>query len=64
MIPDDERREATLLLLFAVHMLAMTPNGDTLTLPEYRQWLGAAGFSEVATVEAPAPSPLILARRP
>ena len=62
-VPDDERREALFPLLFAVNMLAMTTDGDTFTMSEYRQWLRDAGFKEVMTVEAPSPSPLILARR-
>jgi ubiquinone/menaquinone biosynthesis C-methylase UbiE len=62
-IPDDQRRETLFPLLFAVNMLAMTPDGDTFTMSEYRQWLGDAGFQEVTTVEAPSPSPLILARK-
>jgi hypothetical protein len=62
-IPDDERREALFPLLFAVNMLAMTTDGDTYTMSEYRQWLRDAGFKEIMTVEAPSPSPLILARK-
>ncbi|MBV8865771.1 MAG: hypothetical protein JO210_10295 [Acidobacteriaceae bacterium] len=62
-IPDEQRREALFPLLFAVSMLAVTLEGDTFTLSEYRQWLRAAGFDEVLTIEAPAPSPLILARK-
>jgi hypothetical protein len=42
-------------------MLAMTADGGTFTMSEYRQWLRDAGFKEVMTVEAPSPSPLILA---
>jgi hypothetical protein len=44
-------------------MLAMTTDGDTFTMSEYRQWLQDAGFKEVITVEAPSPSPLILAHK-
>jgi 2-polyprenyl-3-methyl-5-hydroxy-6-metoxy-1,4-benzoquinol methylase len=62
-IPDEERREALFPLLFAVNMLVMTPEGNTFTMSEYRQWLEGAKFSEVLTVEAPSLSPLILARR-
>lgn len=36
--------------------------GDTFTLSELRTWLEAAGFQSVETLEAPAPSPLIVAR--
>jgi len=63
-VPDDERSNALFPLLFAVNMLASTPDGDTFTLSEYREWLQAAGFGEVITMEAPAPSPLIFARKP
>jgi ubiquinone/menaquinone biosynthesis C-methylase UbiE len=62
-IPDEERREAHLPLLFAASMLAVTPEGDTFTLSEYRDWLQAAGFTQVTTVDAPSPSPLIIARK-
>lgn len=62
-IPDDERCEALFPLLFAVNMLAVTPEGDTFTRAQYEKWLLAAGFGEVLTIEAPAPSPLILARK-
>jgi SAM-dependent methyltransferase len=62
-IPDEERRETLFPLLFAVNMLAVTPEGDTFTLSEYRHWLQAAGFGQVVTVDAPSPSPLILARK-
>jgi hypothetical protein len=48
-------------LLFSVHMLVNTEDGDTFTLAEYRTWLEKAGFTNVRTLEAPAPSPLILA---
>lgn len=63
MIPDDERRETVFPLLFAVNMLAHTADGDCFTLREYEQWLTAAGFSGIRTVENPGPSPLILATR-
>jgi hypothetical protein len=62
-IPDEERRDLLFPLLFAVNMLALTPESDTFTMSEYRLWLQAAGFGEVLTIEAPAPSPLILARK-
>ena len=62
-IPDEERREAIFPLLFAVYMLVMTPEGNTFTMSEYRQWLEGAKFTEVLTVEAPSLSPLLLARK-
>jgi ubiquinone/menaquinone biosynthesis C-methylase UbiE len=63
-IPDDERRAAAYPLLFAVNMLVNTEEGDTFTLAQYRQWLEAAGFHQVRTLEAPSPSPLIVASKP
>lgn len=62
-IPDDERKSALLPLIFAVLMLANTEEGDTFTLHEYREWLEAAGFQNIHTIEAPAPSPLIAANK-
>lgn len=37
MLPDEERQEATMPLLFAVNMLVNTDEGDTFTFSEYRQ---------------------------
>ena len=51
-------------LLFAIHMLVLTDNGNTFTLAEYRHWLLNAGFVHVRIVAVPAPSPLILATKP
>lgn len=63
MVPDEERREATLALLFAVNMLVNTEEGDAFTFGEYRQWLEASGFGDVREVEIPAPSPVIVATK-
>lgn len=63
MIPDEERREATFPLLFAVNMLVHTSDGDCFTMSEYQAWLDAAGFQRVETVDNPGPSPLIVATR-
>jgi SAM-dependent methyltransferase len=62
-IPDDERKSAFMPLIFAVLMLAITQEGDTFTLCEYHEWLKTAGFHDIHTIQAPAPSPLILARK-
>jgi ubiquinone/menaquinone biosynthesis C-methylase UbiE len=58
---DEERKMETFPLLFAVNMLVNTEDGDTFTLSELRTWLKEAGFKTVETLEAPAPSPLIVA---
>lgn len=50
-------------LIFAVNMLVNTEKGDTFSLEEIRGWLEAAGFNDVRSLEAPSPSPLILATK-
>ena len=62
-VPDDDRRGPLMPLLFALHMLVLTDHGDAFTLVEYKKWLMNAGFVDVRTVAAPAPSPLILATK-
>jgi 2-polyprenyl-3-methyl-5-hydroxy-6-metoxy-1,4-benzoquinol methylase len=63
LIPDDQRKTAFMPLIFAVLMLAETEEGDTFTLHEYREWLEIVGFRDIRTIEAPVPSPLILAKK-
>ncbi len=60
-LADEGRRENALALLFAINMLVNTEEGDTFTYNELRQWLEQAEFQQVYTIEAPAPSPLIVA---
>ena len=61
---DDNRASATMGLLFAVNMLVNTEDGDTFSFTEISAWLREAGFENPRTVEAPGPSPLILATKP
>lgn len=51
-------------MLFAVNMLINTDHGDTFSFNEIAGWLGEAGFANPRTLDAPGPSPLILADRP
>jgi SAM-dependent methyltransferase len=51
-------------LLFAVNMLVATDNGDTFSFEEISVWLKEAGFVNPRTLDAPGPSPLILATKP
>jgi ubiquinone/menaquinone biosynthesis C-methylase UbiE len=51
-------------LFFAVNMLVNTDNGDTYSFEEISNWLEDAGFVNARTLEAPGPSPLILATKP
>ena len=51
-------------LFFAVNMLVNTDTGDTYSFEEISAWLKQAGFVNPRTLEAPGPSPLILATKP
>jgi ubiquinone/menaquinone biosynthesis C-methylase UbiE len=51
-------------LFFAVNMLVNTDNGDAYSFEEIQGWLQKAGFVNTRTLEAPGPSPLILATKP
>jgi SAM-dependent methyltransferase len=61
---NDERTEPLPSLIFAVNMLVNTERGDTFSFNEITMWLEEAGFKNVRTVEAPGPSPLVLATKP
>lgn len=63
-VMNDDRTGPANAAIFAVNMLVHTDNGNTFTLPEMSKWLTAAGFVNVRTFPAPAPSPLILADKP
>jgi 3-hydroxy-5-methyl-1-naphthoate 3-O-methyltransferase len=51
-------------LFFAVNMLVNTDVGNTYSFEEISFWLKDAGFVNPRTVDAPGPSPLILANKP
>ena len=61
---NNERTEPTHALMFAVQMLVNTEKGDTFSFDEIKSWLEDAGFKKVRKLEAPGPSPLILATKP
>jgi hypothetical protein len=63
-VPNDERTGPPNALIFAVNMVVNTEEGDTFTFQEISQWLKEAGFIKPRQLEAPAPSPLILANKP
>lgn len=50
-------------LLFAVNMLVHTDAGSTYSFEEISDWLKDAGFTDMQSIPAPAPSPLIVAQR-
>jgi ubiquinone/menaquinone biosynthesis C-methylase UbiE len=61
---NDRRTEPTHSLMFAVQMLVNTERGDTFSFNEIKSWLEDAGFKKVRKLEAPGPSPLLLATKP
>jgi ubiquinone/menaquinone biosynthesis C-methylase UbiE len=61
---NDDRTKPLHSLMFAVQMLVNTEKGDTFSFNEIKNWLEEAGFKKVRKVEAPGPSPLILATKP
>ena len=61
---NDERTEPLPSLIFAVTMLVNTQKGDTFSFNEIKSWLEEAGFKNARTLEAPGPSPLVLATKP
>jgi 2-polyprenyl-3-methyl-5-hydroxy-6-metoxy-1,4-benzoquinol methylase len=63
-MPNEDRTGPPTPLIFAVNMLLHTKEGDTFTFAEIADWLKEAGFVKPRLLEAPAPSPLVLATRP
>ena len=61
---NDDRTGPPQGLIFAVNMLVNTDNGNTYSVKEIGEWLKSAGFVNVRTIEAPGPSPIILATKP
>jgi 3-hydroxy-5-methyl-1-naphthoate 3-O-methyltransferase len=50
-------------LIFAVNMLVNTDEGGTYSFEEISEWLREAGFENPRLLEAPGPSPLVLATK-
>ena len=63
-LANDERTGPPVPLIFGINMLIHTEVGDVFTFGEVAAWLREAGFVRPRLLEAPAPSPLILATRP
>jgi hypothetical protein len=61
---NDDRTKPLPSLMFSVQMLVNTEKGDTFSFKEIKEWLEDAGFTKVRKLEAPGPSPLILATKP
>jgi ubiquinone/menaquinone biosynthesis C-methylase UbiE len=61
---NDDRTGPLPSLMFAVQMLVNTEKGDAFSFNEIKSWLQEAGFKKVRKLQAPGPSPLILATKP
>ena len=61
---NDDRTKPLPSLMFSVQMLVNTEKGGTFSFNEIKTWLEDAGFKKVRKLEAPGPSPLILATKP
>jgi hypothetical protein len=61
---NADRRGPVVGLFFAINMLVNTENGNTYSFEEIAGWLAGIGFINARLVEAPGPSPLILAEKP
>ena len=61
---NDDRTKPLPSLMFAVQMLVNTEKGDTFSFNQIKNWLEEAGFKKVRKLEAPGPSPLVLATKP
>jgi SAM-dependent methyltransferase len=61
---NDQRTGPPPSLLFAVQMLVNTEKGDTFSFNEIKSWLEDVGFKKVRKLQAPGPSPLVLATKP
>ncbi len=61
---NKERTGPMMGLIFTLNMLVHTDQGTTFSFEEVKEWLEAIGFVNIRTMEAPAPSPLILADKP
>jgi ubiquinone/menaquinone biosynthesis C-methylase UbiE len=60
---NDERTEPAASLMFAVNMLVNTEHGDTFSFNEIKTWLEEAGLKDARLLDAPGPSPLVLATK-
>jgi ubiquinone/menaquinone biosynthesis C-methylase UbiE len=61
---NADRTGPVAALFFAVNMLVNTDTGDTYSFEEISAWLIEVGFINPRTLEAPGPSPLVLATKP
>ncbi|HEX8523282.1 MAG TPA: methyltransferase [Tepidisphaeraceae bacterium] len=62
-LANEDRSGPPNAMIFAVNMLVNTTEGDTFTFGEISCWLREAHFGNIRTLDAPGPSPMILATK-
>jgi len=60
-VVNDDRSGPLPVLIFGANMLVNTDEGDVFSFEEISNWLRDAGFENPRTIDAPGPSPLIVA---
>lgn len=60
---NDDHTGPSIPLIFSVNMLINTKTGRAFSFAEISSWLRSTGFGEIRTLDAPGPSPLILANK-
>jgi precorrin-6B methylase 2 len=63
-IMNEDRSGPMTSVYFSMSMLVQSDDGAAFSLRELCEWLREAGFTDMRLLEAPAPSPLILATKP
>ena len=63
-VANDDRTGPPHAIAFAVMMLVATEHGDVFSFAQMGAWLREVGFENIRTLEAPGPSPLLLADKP
>jgi SAM-dependent methyltransferase len=63
MVADPNHNEALFPQLFGLNMLMHTEEGNVFSGPELEEMCKAAGFTSLEWFQAPAPSPILLARK-
>ncbi len=63
MVADPHHNEALFPQLFGLNMLMHTEEGNVFSGPELEQMCRQAGFTQLEWFQAPAPSPILLARK-
>lgn len=62
-IVEKHRTAPRMAVVFALNMLVNTASGSTYSEGEYRDWLKAAGYSEIEIKPLPGPTKPVIGRK-